>query len=1357
MDWRYFAALTVLLASLAAFSRGQEWQPKADVVFVLDSSDTVGAERWGELKTMLLRLVQTWNIGSNGIQVSAVSYGSGPKSEFYFNDVTNGQQLAQRLETMTFSGGTPDAGEAIRFAYRTSFSATYGARSGVPHVIVHVSNGPSSDLDLLLQEAKNARDQGISIFNIGIGQGIETDRLEQIASDPSSRYAFRVDSYSSLLSLVPTLSSRIINAVPVNKVELPTVQGCLAKADLVLLVDSSSSVGQEDFEHLEDFLKDLVMQLPVAPDQVQIGLVQFSSHPSLEFPLNMNPDRLSALKAIDTVQFMGGGTNTGEAIEYTTKNVFSTQGGARIDVPRILMVVTDGNSMDGARTLAAANQARQNNIGVIAVGVGSSINSEELSNIGQDPHNVFQIGSYKDLQTLTTTILNSACRVEARLTTTAPGVTAAPCVDVDSDCSSYADSVCTSYTSWAQQHCARRCGFCHGEKVEVPCVNKVNNCESYGSDVCTGTYHDWAMENCPRFCGFCGADSATLGFYNKCMYKGRQYVQNEKWVDGCDYECVCEDSSTGFYRCYNRCPVYYDLPSSCTLVGVPGECCLKPVCDFRQELSVQEVAPGRKVNAQGIEVCEYQGLQYYQDQTWDVGCDFRCTCVDTSRGFYRCQSYCPTYPALPSMCRLTQKAGQCCMEPVCEFNTQTGSFTGYGTISGRGVETRPQGGETCQDVLVDCAHYGVDACTQYTSWARNNCAKFCGFCSLDTVAPGADDFCYYNGKKYSQGQKWDIDCDTQCTCEKAVYGYYRCVQRCAVYLNLPAGCSTVKKVGECCQSVECEQGTYYSSATNIFTIGSGGGLYVRSGGNYIEAVPTLPSGATLAPGTAIGSSTGLQNIRIDGCLFHGRVYIQQQQWNEGCDFTCVCLDAGSGRFACRERCPKYDSLPAGCTYVPDPNDPCCTIPSCPASVNYVMIPVYSKSVQAIGAVMAPGLFALMSGTYTSQFTLRHSAFTVAPPTQPVDTLKPGGLDYCEYKGQHYSHGQTWEDGCDYNCVCEDAFTGSWRCVDKCEHYINVQPPCYLEQDPVQTCCQRPVCNFEIIHNEFQGNNTLPTTTTTTQRYGQPACSYKGTQYLQGQSWFDGCDLKCRCDSADNNVYSCLSRCPSYPENYRECPQVPDPSDPGCCLVPVCTPTSATTLIPPTGVTLVPHPFPVLPPGIVSGGGNTIGYCLYNGVHYSQDQRWQDGCQYNCVCTDASIGHYSCTKRCPRYAELPPTCRLITDFSDPCCQVPTCDGQYNTFTGSCHLASQRSQLLHHHTVLYNGARFYQGQTWQDGCSKTCRCEDAANQIYTCTDRCPVFEDLPSECRLSADSSDPCCLSPICTPTPGLVPTLFLSLD
>ena len=47
--------------------------------------------------------------------------------------------------------------------------------------------------------------------------------------------------------------------------------GCLTKADLVLLIDSSSSVGQEDFQHLEDFVKDLVVQLPIGQDQVSRG------------------------------------------------------------------------------------------------------------------------------------------------------------------------------------------------------------------------------------------------------------------------------------------------------------------------------------------------------------------------------------------------------------------------------------------------------------------------------------------------------------------------------------------------------------------------------------------------------------------------------------------------------------------------------------------------------------------------------------------------------------------------------------------------------------------------------------------------------------------------------------------------------------------------------------------------------------------------------------------------------------------------------------------------------------------------------------------------------------------------------
>ena len=43
--------------------------------------------------------------------------------------------------------------------------------------------------------------------------------------------------------------------------------------------------------------------------------------------------------------------------------------------------------------------------------------------------------------------------------------------------------------------------------------------------------------------------------------------------------------------------------------------------------------------------------------------------------------------------------------------------------------------------------------------------------------------------------------------------------------------------------------------------------------------------------------------------------------------------------------------------------------------------------------------------------------------------------YCEYNGVHYSQDDTWDDGCDYTCVCEDAQNGRYQCTEKSVHVI----------------------------------------------------------------------------------------------------------------------------------------------------------------------------------------------------------------------------------------------------------------------------------------------------------------------------------
>lgn len=185
---------------------------------------------------------------------------------------------------------------------------------------------------------------------------------------------------------------------------------CLNKpADLAFLVDSSSSVGSANFQKLENFLKNAVTKIDIGKDKVHVGLMQFSSYPSMEFPLNMYTNRGDVLRAIERLQFMGGDTNTGDALQNMRQHMFSQTAGARTNVPRIAIVVTDGGSSDNAKTTQQADGARRDNIGVIAVGVGKSVNNYEMQVIGGGQSNVVTVSSFDQLEQAVNQVLQKAC------------------------------------------------------------------------------------------------------------------------------------------------------------------------------------------------------------------------------------------------------------------------------------------------------------------------------------------------------------------------------------------------------------------------------------------------------------------------------------------------------------------------------------------------------------------------------------------------------------------------------------------------------------------------------------------------------------------------------------------------------------------------------------------------------------------------------------------------------------------------------------------------------------------------------------------------------------------------------------
>lgn len=160
---------------------------------------------------------------------------------------------------------------------------------------------------------------------------------------------------------------------------------------------------------MENFLKNAVSKLDVGKDKVHVGLMQYSSYPSTEFPLNMYTNRGDILRAIEGMSFMGGDTNTGDALQEMRQQMFSQTGGARGNVPRIAIVVTDGGSSNNAKTTQEADAARRDNIGIISVGVGKSANNYELQIIGGSQSNVVSVNGFDQLEQAVDQILQKAC------------------------------------------------------------------------------------------------------------------------------------------------------------------------------------------------------------------------------------------------------------------------------------------------------------------------------------------------------------------------------------------------------------------------------------------------------------------------------------------------------------------------------------------------------------------------------------------------------------------------------------------------------------------------------------------------------------------------------------------------------------------------------------------------------------------------------------------------------------------------------------------------------------------------------------------------------------------------------------
>ncbi|CAH1271521.1 FCGBP [Branchiostoma lanceolatum] len=360
-----------------------------DIVFILDRSSSIGpygmfiAEKYIAhiIKCLYGLDVDVGYIVFDCISKWLISLG-------LYNVDTSG--LIPQIKAADFTGGESRAGNAIRY-----MKATADYRNGIPSAAVVLTDGRAyieNPANLYEIQADAARAMGIELYAVAVGRPyfFNYAALAYIAGGWDRVF----DRFSCC-----DLAVRLLEDLCV---------ACDVSSDLFFVLDGSGSVGDDNFEKIQQFVVDVVGAFTISLTDTRVGVVQYSSSSDLACNLGDHSDVSSFVTAINTMTYQyGSSTYTGEAMEFARQNAAWRPA----PVPRIMIVLTDGKSWDNV--VPAAQALAVDGVKVYAIGVGNYDAAELLDIANGDTDCRFELDDFDALKDSINMIVKAVCLDDA--------------------------------------------------------------------------------------------------------------------------------------------------------------------------------------------------------------------------------------------------------------------------------------------------------------------------------------------------------------------------------------------------------------------------------------------------------------------------------------------------------------------------------------------------------------------------------------------------------------------------------------------------------------------------------------------------------------------------------------------------------------------------------------------------------------------------------------------------------------------------------------------------------------------------------------------------------------------------------
>lgn len=361
-----------------------------DLTFIVDSSESIGAANFALAKEFIITVVdrltkdQQLKFATNDSRLSVVQYSGSAAQEAVKISAAGLIDFKERVRGLNWLAEATYTGEALDF----SLTRTINEMDHANKVVIVLTDG-RSDISRDKVPLNVLCGKGLRVGGVGVKDyaGTEPNR-EQIGelicqSDPKPGFYFVRENFAELLedAFLQNLTAEICldKNCPDYKCPISFSQS----SDIMVMMDSSASVGKNNFEITKTFVSRLAERFLTAEKAsgvaVQMGVGQYSQSARMEQGLTSDLVLLSS--QTQQAAFQNDGTDVLEAMDFAMKGFGQqAQRGDSGRHRKALVLFSDGRSqgLTMSSLVSRVRQVASAKVDVFVIAVGSQVNEANL-------------------------------------------------------------------------------------------------------------------------------------------------------------------------------------------------------------------------------------------------------------------------------------------------------------------------------------------------------------------------------------------------------------------------------------------------------------------------------------------------------------------------------------------------------------------------------------------------------------------------------------------------------------------------------------------------------------------------------------------------------------------------------------------------------------------------------------------------------------------------------------------------------------------------------------------------------------------------------------------------------------------